>query len=114
GTEESEGSQTESGGPSSSLPRRAPGLWTMKHHQSPIHVGRAAVPKRTIKYRKMALPDYLDTVDHGMTTTELAGVLGVSSRSIYDTAQAGRIPCYRVGTHVRFDPHIVAKWLRAR
>ena len=86
----------------------------MKHHQSPIRLGRAAVPRQTLKYRKMPLPDYLETIDHGMTTTELAGLLGVSRSSIYDMAQAGRIPCYRVGTHVRFDPHIVAKWLRAR
>lgn len=85
-----------------------------QHHQSPIHIGRAAVPKRTIKYRKMALPDYLDTVDHGMTTTELAAVLGVSRRSIFDLAKAGRIPSFRVGSSVRFDPHRVAKWLRER
>jgi excisionase family DNA binding protein len=84
-----------------------------KHHQTPIRMGRAA-PKRTIKYLKTSLPDHLETIDHGMTTTELAAALGVSRSSIYDMAQAGRIPCYRVGTHVRFDPHIVAVWLRAR
>jgi excisionase family DNA binding protein len=73
-----------------------------------------AGPKPTIKYRKMDLPSYLETVDHGMTTGELAAVLGVSRRSIFDMAKAGRIPSFRVGSSVRFDPHLVAKWLRAR
>src|ERR1700693_3821247 len=72
------------------------------------------VPRQTIKYRKMGLPDYLETVDHGMTTGGLAAVLGVSRRSIFDMAKAGRIPSFRVGSSVRFDPHLVAKWLRAR
>jgi excisionase family DNA binding protein len=85
----------------------------MKRHCSPIRVGRAE-PKQTIKARKMPLPDYLETIDHGLTTTELAAVLGVSRRSIFDLAKAGRIPSYRVATSVRFDPHVVAKWLRGR
>jgi len=85
----------------------------MKKHQSPIHVGRAA-PRQTIKALKIPLPDHLETIDHGLTTTELAALLGVSRRSIFDMAKAGRIPSFRVGSSVRFDPHVVAKWLRGR
>ena len=85
-----------------------------KHHQTPIHIGRAAAPKRTIKYRKMDLPSYLETVDHGMTAGELSKVLGVPARTLYRQAKAGRIPCFHVGFAVRFDPHTVARWLRAR
>jgi excisionase family DNA binding protein len=71
-------------------------------------------PKQVIKYRKMSLPDYLASVDHALTTSELAAVLGVSRRSIFDLAKAGRIPSFRVGSSVRFDPHRVATWLRER
>jgi excisionase family DNA binding protein len=85
----------------------------MKTHPSPIRRGLAA-PGVKIKYRKMDLPSYLETVDCAMTTTELAKVLGVSRRSIFDLAKAGRIPSFRVGSSVRFDPHRIAKWLRER
>jgi excisionase family DNA binding protein len=67
-----------------------------------------------IKYRKMALPDYLETIDCGMTTAELSKVIGIPARTLYRQAKAGRIPSFRVGSSVRFDPHVVAKWLRAR
>ena len=86
----------------------------MKHHQPPIHVGRAAAPRQTVKARKMPLPDYLETIDHGLSAAELSTVLGISARTLYRQAQAGRIPSFHVGFKVRFDPHVVAKWLRAR
>jgi hypothetical protein len=38
---------------------------------------------------------------------------GVVSRiTIFKQAKAGRIPSFRIGTCVRFDPKIVANWLR--
>jgi excisionase family DNA binding protein len=75
---------------------------------------KATIGKTTIKCRKTSIPDHLETIDRAMTTAELAQVLGVSRRSIFDLAKAGRIPSFRVGSSVRFDPHRVATWLRAR
>jgi excisionase family DNA binding protein len=45
---------------------------------------------------------------------ELAHVLTVSRITIFKQAKAGRIPSFRIGTCVRFDPKAVAEWLRRR
>lgn len=42
---------------------------------------------------------------------ELADILSVSERTIYERALKGSIPSFRVGTIVRFDPVAVARWL---
>ena len=87
----------------------------VKRHQSPIHIGRTArTAKQTVKARKMPLPDYLDTVDHALKASELASLLGISRRAVSDKAARGILPSFRVGNSVRFDPHVVAKWLRQR
>jgi len=46
-----------------------------------------------------------------MTATDLAGILAVSEITIYKHAKAGRIPCFRIGTCVRFCPQTVAEWI---
>ncbi|MBZ5616525.1 MAG: helix-turn-helix domain-containing protein [Acidobacteriia bacterium] len=51
---------------------------------------------------------------HALTANELAHVLAVSRITIFKQAKAGRIPSFRIGTCVRFDPVVVAKWLRER
>jgi excisionase family DNA binding protein len=38
--------------------------------------------------------------------------LAVSRITIFKLAKARRIPCFRIGTCVRFDPRAVANWLR--
>lgn len=43
---------------------------------------------------------------------ELADILNVSNITIFKRAKAGYIPSFRIGTCVRFDPKIVAQWLR--
>jgi len=47
-----------------------------------------------------------------LTANELAGMLTVSKVTIFKQAKAGRIPSFRIGTCVRFDPRSVAQWLR--
>ena len=36
-----------------------------------------------------------------------ASMLGISARKVYELANSGRIPCYRIDTAVRFDPQDV-------
>jgi excisionase family DNA binding protein len=43
---------------------------------------------------------------------EPASVLAVSRIIIYKLAKKNRIPSFRVGSCVRFDPKAVANWLR--
>jgi len=51
-------------------------------------------------------------MDSAMTAVQLAELLNVSKITIFKQAKAGRIPSFRIGTCVRFDPQAVATWLR--
>lgn len=46
-----------------------------------------------------------------MKAEELAELLSLTSTHIYKMAAAGRIPSFRIGGAVRFDPYVVADWL---
>ncbi len=59
-----------------------------------------------------SLADQIEKTGHALTAPELATVLGVSHVTIFKQAKAGRIPSFRIGTCVRFDPFTVAQWLR--
>jgi DNA binding domain, excisionase family len=45
---------------------------------------------------------------------ELAEVLAISRKHLYKLAKSGRIPCYRMGGAIRFDPEATAQWLEKR
>jgi excisionase family DNA binding protein len=45
------------------------------------------------------------------TADELASLFEISSKTIYKMAATGRIPSFRIGGTVRFDPHATAEWL---
>jgi excisionase family DNA binding protein len=62
----------------------------------------------------LSIADRIDAMGHALTVKELAPLLNVSSTSLYNRAREGRIPSYRLGGSVRFDPHAVAEWLRAQ
>jgi len=59
-----------------------------------------------------SLTDQIERIPHALTAAELAELLAVSPISIYKLAKSHRIPCFRVGSCVRFDPRAVANWLR--
>ena len=59
-----------------------------------------------------SLADVIESYRHDLKAAELAELLAVSRITVFKLAKAGRIPCFRVGTCVRFDPRAVAKWLR--
>jgi excisionase family DNA binding protein len=60
----------------------------------------------------MSIADKIEKLDHALTAADLAKFLSVSKITIFKYAASGRIPCFRVGTCVRFDPKAVAQWLR--
>jgi len=60
----------------------------------------------------MSLADQIEQMGRALTAKELAKLLSVSKVTIFKQAAAGRIPCFRIGTCVRFDPRAVANWLR--
>jgi excisionase family DNA binding protein len=59
-----------------------------------------------------SLPDEIEKIGRAITAKELSRFLCVSRVTIFKHAAAGRIPSFRVGTCVRFDPRAVARWLR--
>lgn len=59
-----------------------------------------------------SIADQIERTGHALTAKELAVWLAVSRMTIFKHAKAGRIPSFRIGTCVRFDPLAVAKWLR--
>jgi len=62
----------------------------------------------------MNLPDKLEKMGHALTADDLAQLLVVSKPSVYKLAAEGKIPHFRIGMSLRFDPHSVAAWLRER
>jgi excisionase family DNA binding protein len=62
----------------------------------------------------LSLADQIATTGHALTADELSKILAVSRITIFKQAKAGRIPSFRIGTCVRFDPFTVAKWLRTQ
>ena len=45
---------------------------------------------------------------------DLAQLFGVTQQHIYKLAAKGGIPSFRVGAAVRFDPSVVADWLKRK
>jgi excisionase family DNA binding protein len=60
----------------------------------------------------LTLADRIERMEGALTAEELARLLNVSRITIFKQAKAGRIPSFRIGTCVRFDPRAVANWLR--
>jgi excisionase family DNA binding protein len=60
----------------------------------------------------LTLADRIERMGRALTANELAEMLAVSKITIFKHAKAGRIPSFRIGTCVRFDPRSVAQWLR--
>jgi excisionase family DNA binding protein len=60
----------------------------------------------------MSLPDRIERIGRALTADELARMLTVAKVTIFKQAKAGRIPSFRIGSCVRFDPKMVAQWLR--
>ena len=60
----------------------------------------------------LSLADRIERMERALTADELAEILTVSRITIFKQAKAGRIPSFRIGTCVRFDPRSIAQWLR--
>jgi excisionase family DNA binding protein len=62
----------------------------------------------------MNLADSLDTRTNALTVSEVAELLSISQRQVYKLAASNRIPSFKIGGSVRFDPSAFAAWLRQR
>jgi excisionase family DNA binding protein len=72
----------------------------------------SAAPHLPDETEPLSLANRIERMGRALTADELAEMLTVSRITIFKLAKAGRIPCFRIGTCVRFDPRAVAAWLR--
>ena len=59
----------------------------------------------------MLITDSLRERHSAITVPELATMLSISQRQIYKMAATNRIPNFKIGTSVRFDPDELREWL---
>jgi excisionase family DNA binding protein len=50
--------------------------------------------------------------DHALNIEEVADVLGLNKKTIERMARANRIPSFKIGNQVRFDPRLLAEWAK--
>jgi excisionase family DNA binding protein len=72
----------------------------------------SAAPHLPDETEPLSLADRIERMGRALTADELAEMLTVSRITIFKLAKAGRVPSFRIGTCVRFDPRAVATWLR--
>lgn len=61
----------------------------------------------------MDLADALEQRATALTVSDVASLLNISERQVYKPAADGRIPSFKIGNSIRFDPSAIAAWLRA-
>jgi len=60
------------------------------------------------------LADHLDGRTNALTVSDVAELLNISERQVYKLAAENRIPSFKIGGSVRFDPAAFAAWLRQK
>ncbi len=76
-----------------------------------VSSGNLFIPESAMS-EVQSLPDQIEQFGHALTAVELSELLAVSRITVFKLAKAGRIPCFRIGTCVRFDPRAIGQWLR--
>ena len=62
----------------------------------------------------MDLADSLEKRATALTVSDVASLLNISERQVYKLAADGRIPCFKIGNSIRFDPAAFGAWLRQK
>jgi len=65
-----------------------------------------------IPNHEVTIAERIFTAGHALTANELADILNVSRAFLYRLAADGKLPSFRLGSAIRFDPAAVAAWLR--
>jgi excisionase family DNA binding protein len=96
------------------LPILVPGLaWRRNALNRPrVEAALSTIGVLQRKRERLSIAEELSHIEGATTADRLAKILGVSKITIFKMAKAGRIPSFRVGTCVRFDPRKVADWVR--
>jgi excisionase family DNA binding protein len=60
------------------------------------------------------LTDCLEGRKHALVVTDIAELLSISERKVYILVAEQRIPCFKIGGSIRFDPSAICAWLRQK
>jgi predicted site-specific integrase-resolvase len=58
--------------------------------------------------------EQLETRQTALNTKDLAAILQIDKRTLYDWAKTGKLPCLPVNGLIRFDPKEIADFLRKK
>ncbi|MCB9073728.1 MAG: helix-turn-helix domain-containing protein [Bdellovibrionaceae bacterium] len=56
----------------------------------------------------------LRLIENLLTVKDVAQMLGVSPKTVYEWVKLNRIPAVRLGRALRFDKQKIAEWLRTK
>jgi excisionase family DNA binding protein len=62
----------------------------------------------------MTLIEILESREEALNAHQVAELLGLSKKKVYQMAATGRLPSFRIGKAVRFDAQDLADWLRKK
>lgn len=62
----------------------------------------------------MTIAEHIEQIDRLLTPTELGKLLSLSRKTLFAKAKAGTIPVAQLGGSIRFDPALIAEYLRDR
>jgi len=49
-----------------------------------------------------------------LTVAEVSELFAISTKRVYEMATSGQLPSFRVGLLWRFDPFVLAQWMRSK
>src|SRR5579864_7221143 len=59
----------------------------------------------------MTLIQLLESKNEALNAQQVAELLGLSKKKVYEMAATGKLPSFRIGKAVRFDAQDLAEWL---
>src|SRR5579864_9471308 len=62
----------------------------------------------------MTLIEILESRKEALNAQQVAELLGLSKKQVYEMAATGKLPSFRIGKAVRFDAQELAEWLRKK
>jgi excisionase family DNA binding protein len=70
--------------------------------------------RREFVNQSLSFVDSLHGRTRALRVSDIATLLNISERQVYKLAAEHRIPNFRIGGSIRFDPVAVANWLRQK
>ena len=70
--------------------------------------------RENLNDKPVGLTDCLHGRRHALVVTDIADLLRISERQVYKLVAAHRIPCFKIGGSIRFDPSAISAWLRQK